>query len=568
MFTIAAAHSVGKRTASPLTTGQFAASVSIRTLALTIGADNVLVLGWSLLHKWNDVILLSACTRRNIARVALRTAVFTIAAAHSVGKRTASPLTTGQFAASVSIRTLALTIGADNVLVLGWSLLHKWNDVILLSACTRRNIARVALRTAVFTIAAAHSVGKRTASPLTTGQFAASVSVRTLGLIVRADNALVLGWSLLHKWNDFTLLSACTRRNIARVALRTAVFTIAAAHSVGKGAASPLTSGQFAASVSIRTFALTIGADNVLVLGWSLLHKWNDVILPSACTRRNIARVAVRTAVEMVTAAHSVGNRAASPLTTGQFAASVSIRTLALTIGADNVLVLGWSLLHKWNDVILPIACTHRNIARVAVRTAVDMVIAAHSVGIRAACPLTTGQLAASVSIRTFALTIGADNVLVLGWSLLHKWNDVILPSACTRRNIARVAVRTAVEMVTAAHSVGNRAASPLTTGQFAASVSIRTLALTIGADNVLVLGWSLLHKWNDVILPIACTHRNIARVAVRTAVDMVIAAHSVGIRAACPLTTGQLAASVSIRTLALTIGADNALELLMLLQN
>ena len=116
------------------------------------------------------------------------------------------------------------------------------------------------------------------------------------------------------------------------------------------------------------------------------------------------------------------------------------------------------------------------------------MVTAAHGLGKRAACPLTTGHLAASVSIRTFALTTGADNALILGWSLLHKWNDAILTSACTRRNIARVTLRTAVEMVTAAHSVGKRAASPLTTGQFAASVSVRTLGLTVGADNVLEL--------------------------------------------------------------------------------
>ena len=270
----------------------------------------------------------------------------------------------------------------------------------------------------------------------------------------------------------------------------------------------------------------------------------------------------------MVTAAHSVGKRAASPLTTGQFAASVSIGTLALTIGADYVLVFGWSLLHKWNDIILSSACTRRNIASVAVRTAVEMVAAAHSLGKRAACPLTTGRFAASVSIRALALTIGADYVLVLGWSLLHKWNDIILLIACTRRNIARVAIRTAVDMVTAAHSLGIRAASPLTTGQLAASVSIRTLALTTGADNALVLGWSLLHKWNDIILLSACTRRNIARVAVRTAVLTIAAAHSVGKRAASPLTSGQFAASVSIGTLALTTGADYALELLMLLQN
>ena len=485
---VTAAHSLGERAASPLTTGQLAASVSIRTLALTTGADNALVLGWSLLHKWNDIILLSACTLRNIARVAVRTAVEMVTAAHSLGKRAASPLTTGQFAASVSIGTLALTIGADYVLVFGWSLLHKWNDIILSSACTRRNIASVAVRTAVEMVAAAHSLGKRAALPLTTGRFAASVSIRALALTIGADYVLVLGWSLLHKWNDIILLIACTRRNIARVAIRTAVDMVTAAHSLGIRAASPVTTGQLAASVSIRTLALTTGADNALVLGWSLLHKRNDIILLSACTRRNIARVAVRTAVLTIAAAHSVGKRAASPLTTGQFAASVSIGTLALTIGADYVLVFGWSLLHKWNDIILLIACTRRNIARVAVRTAVDMVTAAHSLGIRAASPLTTGQFAASVSIRTLALTTGADNALVLGWSLLHKRNDIILLSACTRRNIARVAVRTAVLTIAAAHSLGKRAASPLTSGQFAASVSIGTLALTTGADYALEL--------------------------------------------------------------------------------
>ena len=72
--------------------------------------------------------------------------------------------------------------------------------------------------------------------------------------------------------------------------------------------------------------------------------------------------------------------------------------------------------------------------------------------------------------------------------------------SAGTRRNVTCVAIRTTVEMVAAAHGIGKRAASILTTRQFAASVSVRTLALTVGADYVLVLGWSLLHKRNDFI--------------------------------------------------------------------
>ena len=562
---VAAAHGFGKRAASPLTTRQFAASVSVRTLALTVGADYVLVLGWSLLHKRNDFISTSAGTRRNVTCVAIRTTVEMVAAAHGIGKGAASIPTTRQLTASVSVRARA-AVGTDYVLVLGWSLLHKWNDFILTKAGTRRNVTCVAIRTTVEMVAAAHGIGKGAASIPTTRQLTASVSVRARAA-VGTDYVLVLGWSLLHKWNDFILTKAGTRRNVTCVAIRTTVEMVAAAHGIGKGAASIPTTRQLTASVSVRARA-AVGTDYVLVLGWSLLHKWNDFISLSAGTRRNVTCVAIRTTVEMVAAAHGFGKRAASPLTTRQFAASVSIRTLTLTVGADYVLVLGWSLLHKRNDFISLSAGTRRNVTCVAIRTTVEMVAAAHGFGKRAASPLTTRQFAASVSIRTLTLTVGADYVLVLGWSLLHKRNDFISLSAGTRRNVTCVAIRTTVEMVAAAHGFGKRAASILTTRQFAASVSIRTLALTVGADYVLVLGWSLLHKRNDFISLSAGTRRNVTCVAIRTTVEMVAAAHGFGKGAASILTTRQFAASVSVRTLALTVGADYVLELLRVLQN
>ena len=153
-----------------------------------------------------------------------------------------------------------------------------------------------------------------------------------------AVHVIVFGWSLLHKWNDFITFGAGTRRNVTRVSVRTAVHMVTAAHSLWKGATSPLTARQLAASISIRTLSLTIGADYVLVNCWSLLYERNDFVPLCAGTLRNVTCVSVRTAVEMVAAAHSFGKGATSPLTARQLAASVSIRTLARSVRADYVL--------------------------------------------------------------------------------------------------------------------------------------------------------------------------------------------------------------------------------------
>ena len=558
---VAAAHGLGKRTAAILTARQFAAGVSIRALTLAIRTDDVLQFGWSLLHKRNDIVSFSACTGRNVTRVAIRTAVEMVAAAHGLGKRTAAILTARQFATSVSIRALTLTIRTDDVLQFGWSLLHKWNDIVSFSACASRNVTRVAIRTAVEMVAAAHGLGKRTAAILTARQFAAGVSVRALTLTIRTDYVLQFGWSLLHKWNDIVSFSACASRNVTRVAIRTAVEMVAAAHGLGKRTAAILTARQFAAGVSIRALTLTIRTDYVLQFGWSLLHKRNHLISFSASTSGNVTRVAIGTAVEMVTAAHGLGKRTAAILTARQFAASVSIRALTLTIRTDYVLQFGRSLLHKRNDIVSFSACTSRNVTRVAIRTAVEMVAAAHGLGKRTAAILTARQFAASVSIRALTLTIRTDDVLQFGRSLLHKWNDIVSFSACTSGNVTRVAIRTAVEMVAAAHGLGKRTAAILTTCQFAASVSIRALTLTIRTDDVLQFGQSLLHKWNHLISFSACTGRNVTCVAIRTAVEMVAAAHGLGKRTAAILTAHQFATSVSIRALTLTIRTDDVLQ-------
>ena len=423
--------------------------------------------------------------------------------------------------------------------------MHKWNDIIFLSACASRDVTCVAIGTAVEMVAAAHGLGKRTAAILTARQFATSVSVRALTLTIRTDDVLEFhGWGLVCRWNDFVSTAASVTRKAAGVALWTATEEVVATHGIRVRATAIITTGYQAAGLSIWAFAPKIRTDYVLQFGWSFNHQWNNLIFLSACASRNVTRVAIGTAVEMVAAAHGLGKRTAAILTARQFATSVSVKALTLTIRTDDVLEFhGWGLVCRWNDFVSTTASVTRKAAGVALWTATEEVVATHGIRVRATAIITTGYQAAGLSIWAFAPKIRTDYVLQFGWSFNHQWNNLIFLSACASRNVTRVAIGTAVEMVAAAHSLGKRTAAILTARQFATSVILWALTLSIMTNYVIVFhGRGAVCRWNGHASDkTSVASPRMASDAFWTAmvVVTVLAAHGSRVRAAYVFTIG-----------------------------
>ena len=270
-----------------------------------------------------------------------------------------------------------------------------------------------------------------------------------------------------------------------------------------------------------------------------------------ASVGRDVTLVAIRAAVQMVTAADGFRERTATIFSTGQHAASVSICALVPVRTNDLTNFFRFHFGKERDCAVFSAASAGRDVACTVFGAAVQMVAAADGVSERTAPVTPTGQHAASVSICALAPVRTNDLTNFFRFHFGKERDCAVFSAASAGRDVACTVFGAAVQMVAAADGVRERTAPVTPTGQHAASVSICALAPVRTNDLTNFFRFHFGKERDCAVFSAASAGRDVACTVFGAAVQMVAAADGVRERTAPVTPTGQRAASVSTCALA-----------------